>query len=137
MTKKKGFKIDIDFLSMDSIKNKNIEGKIDFILNPVKKGHMIVLDGVLSSEEELKLVEATLHNVKGDFAGIEVATLPREMKGFDHILNSILARLSSLSKKITGKEIVTIKNGLTLVGPSSIVKRVKRDPDSFHITAEV
>ena len=137
MSKKKSLKINIDFMSIDSIKDKSMDEKISFILAPVKKGHMVVLDGVLAPDEELKLVEATLQQVKDQFSGIEVATLPRESTTTQDILNKISSKLSVVTKIVTGKELNEIKNGLTLVGPSSIVKKVKRDPDSFHITAEV
>ena len=125
--KKKQKKLSIDLLSIKTFDG-DFNERIERVLRNVKKGHMVVLDGAIPPDEELFLVERTMKSIKGKFSGIEVCVLPTKSKKFYELLNKML-------KSLFNRQIVT--PGLTLVGPSKIIKEIKRNPDSFSVFAEV
>ncbi len=118
----------MDFMSLESLSDKTIEKKIETILKKVEVGHMVVLDGVLEPDEEMRLVEATMKEVNDKFTGIEVCTLPRKQSKFMGAYGFVVEKL---------KRGRLVKSGLTLIGPSRVVKKIKRNPDSFYVLAEV
>ncbi len=114
--------ISIEFLSAKALQDKPITVRLDYILNAVKKGDKIlVLEEPLSPSEQTQLIEITMKQVDRNFPGIEVATLGTA--SFDiktHIVKLLGGRTS----------------GLTVVGPSKIVKQIKRDPNRLNLLAQ-
>ena len=120
-------KLKIDFISLDAFREKSMDDRTQMILNKVEKDRIVVLDAALPAEEELRLVEMTLKNVGDKFPGIEVCVLPRKTKNFYDLINKFL---KTVNKQVTVP-------GLTLIGPSRIIKQIRRNPGSFSVFAEV
>lgn len=118
----------MDFVSMDSVKGNTIDEKLENILEDVKDGHIVVLDEALDPNEEARLVATTMENIDAKFAGIEFCSLPRKE-------NWLYKKMNRMVSFITRSNVTT--PGLTLVGPSNIIREIKRDPDSFHVSAGV
>lgn len=112
--------VKIEFLAGTVLKSMNSEEKIDYILSNVHKDKIIVLEDPLTPVEEKQLISQTMQSVSGKFSGIEVSSLGREKSGFKN----------NLIKLLGGKI-----GGLTIVGPSSLVKELKRDPDKIRMLA--
>lgn len=113
----------VQVLSYELMKKLSSEKKIDKVLDIIKKGDIVLLEGRLSSDEELTLTSRALQNVSGKFSGIEIA-----------FLNSITSK--SLIEKIkTGLLQIIAKDrfGITAIGPSKIIKEIKMDPNKIEI----
>ena len=138
-------KLEMEFISSKAFAEKSMGERVKFILSNVKKNRLIVIDGILKPEEELKLVEETMKHVDDKFSGIEICSLRKELKGYKAVFQKFIdsipkERILQLIKKLTKKDLkITpdLKDGLTFIGPSSIIKKIKRREDSFKILAEI
>jgi hypothetical protein len=134
--------VKMDFVSSSVLDDKPREKRINFILNKVKDGTILVTDGVLHADEEMELIRETMRRVDDGFPGIEVASLKRQMKGAQKFLENISDqrdRLQSLISGLTGNapEKTSMRTGLTLIGPAKLIKKVKKNPDSFSVSTEL
>ena len=139
-------KLEMEFVSAEAFMTKTLKEKIKFILSNIRKNKIIVLDGVLDPEEEMKLIEETMKRIDGtDFTGIEIYSMRKEAKGYkalvEKVANSLPTdKLSSILSKLLKREVRLFKplrDGLTLIGPSKIVKQIKKEKNSFRVLAEV
>jgi hypothetical protein len=135
-------KLKLDFISSILLNEKTPPKRINFILNKVKDGRIIVIDGVLKPEEEMNLIRETMRRVDDGFPGIEVCSLRKPQKFYDAILERIMDQKEKVQKlfgTITGNESVTtnVRSGMTLIGPAKYIKRIKKNPDSFSVLAGV
>jgi len=115
-------KIELEFISSDVLNSKGMEEKMRFILERIKRSKILVIEESLSSLEEAKLIEETMKEVDEKFPGIEVSTL-RERKD-----TGIRERIIRLLGGKTG--------GLTIIGPSKVIKKIKKNPKSISLLAE-
>lgn len=129
-------KLKMDFISSVKLNGKPENKKIDYILEKVKDGAILVMDGVMKPEEEMNLIKETMRRVDDGFPGIEVCSLKKELKG----LNLVFDRLSDGKERflnwITKKQETELKTGITLIGPAKLIKKIKKNPDSFSVMAE-
>ena len=133
-------KLEMDFISSESFSGKSSEEKINFILKRVKKNKIVVIEGILHPVEEMKLIKATMTSINGKFTGIEVYTLRRTSTGwFQRLVDSLpLEKFERVIEYLTGKRIDSgLKRGLTFIGPSRIIKKIKRKEKSFSVLAEI
>lgn len=113
--------IAIEFIPSKLLMGKEEGEKIQFILDTVRKDKILVLESALSPREEKTLIQKTMESVKGSFSGIEIATLGSfQSPGLK----------SSLIRMLGGKI-----GGFTVVGPSNLVKQIKRDPNKLSLLA--
>ncbi|MDD5111269.1 MAG: DUF2073 domain-containing protein [Candidatus Altiarchaeota archaeon] len=113
--------IEIEFISADVLANKTSQEKMDFLLEKIKDDKIIVIEESLTSREEAMLIEATMKQVSKKFPGVEVSTLrERTAEGFRE----------RLIKMLGGRT-----GGLTVIGPSKLVKKVKKDPQTISLLA--
>jgi uncharacterized protein len=110
--------IEIQFISADVMDGMGREEKVEYVLNQVKEDRIIVLEEGMSPLEESALIGATMERVTRKFPGIEVSTLKERRD------DGIRERIIRLLGGTTG--------GLTVIGPSKIIKEIKKDPK--HIT---
>jgi len=100
-------------------------GKIRKLLNIAKEDKIVLLQGRLSKEEEIELIKATMEEINFQFKGIELAVLDpsskKKMGGFSRLRNSF-------ANAILGN-----RTGLTVIGPSSIVKQIKKNPNKIEL----
>ncbi|MDI6826489.1 MAG: DUF2073 domain-containing protein [Candidatus Aenigmarchaeota archaeon] len=142
MKKFKLKKLKMDFLSSSLLDGKSSKSKINFILNKVRDGSILVMNGVLSSEEEMELIKETMRRVDDGFPGIEICSLKKQTKGWKQFFEVLSERRVKLQdfilQSLTGKSAKkSLKTGLTLIGPAKIIKEIKKNPDSFSVWAEV
>lgn len=113
----------VQVLSYDMMKNLSSDRKIRKILDIVKTTDIVMLEGRLTADEETYLISKAMANVSGKFSGIEVAFLgSTKSNNFgDKVRNTIL--------KLLAKD----RFGITVVGPSKIIKEIKMDPNKLEI----
>ncbi|HDH41418.1 MAG TPA: DUF2073 domain-containing protein [Candidatus Altiarchaeales archaeon] len=114
--------IEIEFISSEMLDNKNENEKMRFILEKIKKNKILVIEESLSSLEETHLIEETMSQIDEKFSGIEVSTLKERTS------RGIRDRLIRLLGGRTG--------GLTVIGPSRLIKKVKKEPQKILLLAE-
>jgi len=114
--------IELEFITSDVLEEHDGEHKMDFILDKIKENKILVVEGSLSSTEEAKLIEATMRSITDKFTGIEVSTLR------DKTETGIKDRIIKLLGGKTG--------GLTVIGPSKLIKQIKKEPQRISVLAE-
>ena len=118
---KKG--LTLQFVPYNEIGKLDSNSKIKKILKVVKDNKIVLLEGKLKSEEEAMLIQRTMEQIDRNFKGIEIATIEgKDEKDFIAVLKKNLVRA-----------LLGDKFGLTIIGPASIVKEIKKDPNKIEL----
>jgi len=112
--------IQIEFLASQTLSAKQPKQKLSTILDLVKKGKIVVLEEPLSATEEAELISSTMSCVGSKFTGIEISRLGESADG-----------IRAAAIKLLGGKTA----GLTIVGPSSLVRQIKRNPGKLSVFA--
>jgi len=113
----------VQILSYDLMSNLKSFEKISKILNIVMAGDIVMLEGRISYADETELISSALKNVSGKFSGIEVAYLDKNN------YSSILDKFKNSIIKLLAKDRI----GITVIGPSKLIKEIKMDPNKLEI----
>ncbi|MDO8623464.1 MAG: DUF2073 domain-containing protein [archaeon] len=121
----KGFTI--QFLPYSEIKDLGSDDRIKKVLSIILGNNILILQGKLRANEETRLIGDTMAMIGHikEFKGIELAVI------------SGMGKNSSMSDKmkygianmITGGDI----NAITIIGPATIVKEMKRNPKRIEL----
>ncbi len=135
-------KLKLDFVSSVVLSEKEPNQRINFILNKVKDGSILVIDGVLKPDEEMNLIRETMRRVDDGFPGIEVCSLKKPASFFDTFIEKFRDQKENIQRflgTLTGNPSVTtnMRTGMTFIGPAKVIKKIKKNPDSFSVLAEV
>jgi len=119
----KGFSL--QFLPFSEIRNLDSSGRIKKILDIVLGNNILVLQGRLLPEEESRLIEDTMAMIRHvkNFRGIELAVIGG---GNGNIFQK--AR-QNLANAISGADL----GAITIVGPATIVKEIKKNPRKIEL----
>ena len=120
----KGFAI--QFLPFSEIRDLDSHARIKKILNIVFGNNILILQGKLKADEEARLIGDTMAmigHVK-NFKGIELAVIAGngEYGFFSKIKKGIV---TALTKGDLG--------AITIIGPATIVKEIKRNPKKIEL----
>jgi hypothetical protein len=129
MASKKKSKIkglSIQFMPYSEIRNLSDDDRIKKILKIVLGNNILFLQGRLKSLEETRLIGDTMammDHVKG-FKGVELAVISnnRKEKFFEKIKKGIVNALS-------GGDL----GAVTIIGPATIIKEIKRNPKKIEL----
>jgi len=120
----KGFSI--RFLPYTEIKSINTSARIRKILNIVLGNNILILQGKLEPEEETRLIEDTMAMVGHvkNFKGIELAVISGNNNNgfFGRFRNNIVNAL-------VGGDL----GAVTIIGPATIIKEIKRNPKKIEL----
>lgn len=100
--------------------------RIKKLLKIILDNKVVILQGRLKPEEETRLIEDTMimiGNIKG-FKGVELAVISQEREE----KSMIMKMREGLAKTLIGHQ-----GDLTIIGPASIVKEMKRDPKKLEV----
>ena len=127
INKKKSMKdLTIHFMPYSEIAKEDAIGRVKKIMRVVLDQKIIILQGKLTPEEQTKLIENSMMligNIKG-FQGIEIAAISGENEYgglFDRIRHN-------LAKILVGEQ-----DAITIIGPASVVKDIKKDPKKMEM----
>lgn len=115
----------LHFMPYSEIVRLDSVGRIKKLLKIILGNKVIVLQGRLGPEEETRLIEDTMimvGNIKG-FKGVELAVIEP-----GNNLTTIQKLRFGIAKAITGQQ-----NALTIIGPATIVKEMKRNPQKLEV----
>ncbi|KZX12361.1 OapB/ArvB family protein [Methanobrevibacter curvatus] len=109
----------LDFISFEAIENATSMEKIYMIIERVKDGSVVVMEGGLSPAERTELIETTMREIDIEkFVGIDVHTLEKDAKA-----------LFGLKRK---KQVV-----ITIVGPANVMQTVKKQSNLLSVVAKL
>jgi hypothetical protein len=104
----------------------SISERVKKILSLVLGNRIVIIHGRLRAEEEARLIEDTMAMVDHvkSFKGIELAVIEPNLEK-----EGIISRM----KHGIARTLVGDSGALTLVGPASIVKEIKKDPKKIEL----
>jgi len=98
--------------------------RIKKLLRIILEGKIIILQGRLKAEEEARLIEDTMAmigHIKG-FKGVELAVIGSKSGGMFSELKSSVAKF-----------LVGDREAMTLIGPATVIKEIKKDPSKIEL----
>lgn len=104
----------------------SISERVKKILHLILGNKIVIIHGRLRAEEEARLIEDTMAMVGHikNFKGIELAVIEPDLRD----KNFFVKMKYGLAKKLVGDS-----SALTVIGPSSVVKEIKRDPKKIEL----
>jgi len=103
--------VQMDLISGEKLEKMTSMEKIRLILDKVKTGRIVVLESGLTPDEEVRLIEMTMTEIRVDeFSGIEIESYPSKKEG-------------SFFDKIFGR---SIKGRMTVIGPANQIRTIER-----------
>lgn len=114
----------LQFIPYADIENLPLEEKIKKILGIVKDERIAVIEGRLKKSEEAELIKATMEKISDAFKGIEIAEISSERK--PEGIGSMITR--GIAGMLLGD-----RQGMTVVGPATLVREIKQDPDKIQL----
>lgn len=116
----------LQFIPYSDVANLESVERIKKLLKIVLDNKVVILQGRLRSEEETRLIEDTMimvGNIKG-FKGIELAVISP-----DNTNKTLFQRFKfGIARALVGQQ-----DALTIIGPASIVKEMKKDPKKLEV----
>lgn len=119
--------VTIQFVPYTEIEGLSGLGKIRKLLNIAKMNKIVMFQGRLKKEEEAELIKTTMEEIDKKFKGIELAVINPAQTARDGFQKFKYGMLNTFFGDT---------QGLTIIGPSSIVKSIKRDPNKIELLTQ-
>ncbi|MCX6708421.1 MAG: DUF2073 domain-containing protein [Candidatus Woesearchaeota archaeon] len=116
--------VTIQFVPYTDIENLSGLGRIRKLLNIAKMNKIVLLQGRLKKEEEVELIKTTMEEIDKKFKGIELAVINPSQTAKDDLQKFKYGFLNMFFGET---------QGLTIIGPSSIIKSIKKDPNKIEL----
>lgn len=116
----------LQFVPYHEIAQLNSEERINKLLNLVKEDKIVLMQGRLRVTEETKLIESTMNEINSKFKGIEICSINPKQKN---------ETFGDLVKRGFIKVLLGSRDGLTIIGPATLIKEIKRDPNKIQLLA--
>jgi hypothetical protein len=118
--------LSLQFIPLSEIRGWNSNERIKNILDLVLENQIVIVQGRLRSEEEARLIGDTMAMIGHipKFKGIELAVIQDKNKN------------TPLYQQVTGqiaKMLVGDGTSLTVIGPATIVKEIKKNPKKIEL----
>lgn len=114
----------LQFVPYSEIEDLGSARRVKKLIDIVKENKIVLLEGRLKKEEETDLIAIAMEEIDNKFKGIELAILNPERKSQNVFKNF----KSSVVNALLGN-----RTGLTIIGPASIVKEIKKNPDKIEL----
>lgn len=108
--------INLDLISTSKTQGMGEMEKIQYILDKVKEGKIVIVEEGLTPSEESTLVEQTMIGINEEFTGIEIESYKEKPNTSSSVLSKLL---SSFTTKTTPK----------LIGPADKVESIYKDTE--------
>jgi hypothetical protein len=121
------FALTIQFVPYSDIDSLSSTERIKKLLKIILQNKIILLQGKLKSEEEARLIEDTMvmvGSIKG-FKGIELAVLSPNKNDKTPIAVKMKRQIAKL--------LIGDQDAITIIGPASIVREIKKDPSKIQL----
>ena len=114
----------LQFVPYAEIEHLDSDERIQKLLSIVKGDKVVLMQGRLRPEEETLLIQQTMQEIAESFTGVEICTIYPEEKD--------LQFMHRIKKGIV-KTLVGHRDGMTIIGPASIIKEIKRDFNKIQL----
>ncbi len=114
----------LQYVPYHEIENLDSNKRIKKLLKSVKENKILLVEGRLKREEETELIRRTMEDIDDNFKGIELGVI--------HPNKTNLPLLNKLKRKFIDM-LLGDRKGLTIIGPATIVKEIKQDPDKIQL----
>jgi hypothetical protein len=114
----------LHFIQYTEIEDLGSARRVKKILDIAKENKIVLLEGRLKKEEETDLIAITMEEIDAKFKGIELAVINPKKKDI------------AFFKKVKGKVVDMLlgdRQGFTIIGPATVVKQIKKDPDKIEL----
>jgi hypothetical protein len=108
----------IQFIPYNQIAYLDSGEKIRKLLKEVKLNKIVLMQGRLNPSEETNLIQQTMEVIDEDFKGVEICTVYPAAK-------DTLGKVRSF--------LLGSRDGVTVIGPASIVKEIRRNPNKIEL----
>jgi len=121
--------VTFQFIPYQEIEKLSSAKRVNKLLNIVKEERIVIMEGRLRKEEEADLIEITMEEISPKFKGIELSVVYPD-KNRQDALQKVRSTMATL--------LLGDRQGFTIIGPASIVKKIERNPDKIELfTQEV
>jgi len=114
----------LQFIPYSEIESLSSGDRINRILEVIKENKIVLLEGRLKKEEEADLIQLTMQEISSKFRGIELSVFDPK-KDDDVFIKKLKKNFVSL--------LLGYREGMTIIGPASIVKEIKKDPNKIEL----
>lgn len=114
----------LQFVPYADMESLDTASRINKLLSIVKNKTVVLMEGRLKPDEETKLIKKTMEEINRTFKGIELCTIYPEERNLD-LFKKLRKNFTSL--------ILGDREGLTIIGPASVVKEIRRDPNKIQL----
>lgn len=120
--------ITLQFVPYSEIESLESNKRIKKLLKLVKEEKIVLLEGRLRKEEEIDLIKITMQEITSRFKGIELVVVYPEDEEDDNFAKKL--------KKIFYNLMLGERRGFTVIGPATIVKEIKKDPNKIQLLTQ-
>lgn len=114
----------LQFVPFNQIADMGSAMRVKKLIDIVKQNKIVLLEGRLKSEEEKDIIAITMEEISKKFKGIELAVINPEAKDAAMLTKLRIGLMNAIWKNRTG---------LTIIGPASVVKEIKQNPDKIEL----
>lgn len=114
----------LQFIPHAEIEDMGSARRVKKLIDVVKENKIVLLEGRLKKEEEKDLIQITMEEIDNKFKGIELAVINPENKEDNVFTKMKLGIVNALMRD---------RAGLTIIGPATIVKEIKQNPDKIEL----
>ena len=114
----------LQFVPYSDIEELGPARRVNKLLDIAKQNKIVLLEGRLKKVEEKDLIEITMEEVDNKFKGIELAVINPQKKE----QSFFKGMKSGMINMLLGDRI-----GFTIIGPATIIKQIKKDPDKIEL----
>ncbi len=114
----------LQFIPYTEIESLSSAKRIRKLLKIVKENKILLLEGRLKKQEEAELIKRTMEEIDDSFKGIEIGVVFPDEKD--------TAFFAKIKKNIVNM-LLGDRRGFTIIGPATIVKEIKQDPNKIQL----
>ena len=116
--------VTFQFVPFHDIEGLTSAKRVNKLLNIVKDDRIVIMEGRLKKSEETDLIEITMDEIGAKFKGIELSVIyPDRSKQAP--ITKIKGAFATL--------LLGDRQGLTIIGPASIVKKIEQNPNRIEL----
>jgi len=117
--------VTLRFIPYNEIHYLSSKERISKLVELAKQDLIILLEGKLKKTEEAELIKKTMEEISDKFKGIEIAEVYPESKKDVAFFKRLRDEFINL--------LLGDRQGFTVVGPATIVKEIKKDPNKIEL----
>jgi len=114
----------LQFVPYSEIEELGPARRVNKLLDMAKQNKIVLLQGKLKKEEEADLIAITMEEINNKFKGIELAVINPQKKK-DNVFKNIRSGMFNM--------LLGDRQGFTIIGPATVVKQIKKDPDKIEL----